>query len=42
MEELDLVVVGAGISGLTAAYYAAKAGFGVLVLERGMWPAART
>lgn len=35
MEELDLVVVGAGLSGLTAAYYAAKAGFGVLVLERG-------
>jgi electron transfer flavoprotein-quinone oxidoreductase len=35
MEELDLVVVGAGLSGLTAAYYAAKAGLGVLVLERG-------
>lgn len=35
MEELDLVVVGAGVSGLTAAYYAAKAGLGVLVLERG-------
>lgn len=35
MEELDLVVVGAGPSGLTAAYYAAKAGLGVLVLERG-------
>lgn len=35
MEELDLVVIGAGLSGLTAAYYAAKAGLGVLVLERG-------
>ncbi len=35
MEELDLVVVGAGLSGLTAAYYASKAGLGVLVLERG-------
>lgn len=35
MEELDLVVVGGGLSGLTAAYYAAKAGLSVLVLERG-------
>lgn len=35
MEELDLVVVGAGVSGLTAAYFAARAGLGVLVLERG-------
>lgn len=34
MSEYDVVVVGAGISGLSFAYYAAKAGKKVLVLER--------
>jgi electron transfer flavoprotein-quinone oxidoreductase len=35
MEILDVVVVGAGLAGLSAAYYAAKEGLQVLVLERG-------
>lgn len=41
MEELDLVVVGGGLSGLTAAYYAAKAGLSTLVLERGDVPGSK-
>ena len=35
MEKRDVIVVGAGISGLAFAYYAARAGRSVLVLERG-------
>jgi FAD dependent oxidoreductase TIGR03364 len=34
----DLVVVGAGILGTSHAYYAAKRGWRVLLLERGDWP----
>jgi FAD dependent oxidoreductase TIGR03364 len=34
----DLVVVGAGILGASHAYYAAKRGWRVLLLERGDWP----
>ena len=34
----DLVVVGAGILGTSHAYYAAKRGLRVLLLERGDWP----
>jgi FAD dependent oxidoreductase TIGR03364 len=34
----DLVVVGAGILGTAHAYYAAKRGWRVLLLERGDWP----
>jgi electron transfer flavoprotein-quinone oxidoreductase len=41
MEKLDAVVVGAGLSGLSAAYYMAKAGLGVLVLERGDLPGSK-
>jgi FAD dependent oxidoreductase TIGR03364 len=36
--EWDLVVVGAGILGTSHAYYAAKRGWRVLLLERGDWP----
>jgi FAD dependent oxidoreductase TIGR03364 len=34
----DLVVIGAGILGTSHAYYAAKRGWRVLLLERGDWP----
>ncbi len=34
----DLIVVGAGILGTSHAYYAAKRGWRVLLLERGDWP----
>jgi glycine/D-amino acid oxidase-like deaminating enzyme len=34
----DLIVVGAGILGTAHAYYAAKRGWRVLLLERGDWP----
>src|SRR3974377_123412 len=35
---LDLVVVGAGVLGTFHAYFAAKRGWRVLLLERGDWP----
>jgi electron transfer flavoprotein-quinone oxidoreductase len=35
MADYDAIVVGAGVSGSTAAYCMAKAGMGVLILERG-------
>lgn len=41
MEVVDVVVVGAGVAGLTAAYYAAKEGLEVLVLERGDAPGSK-
>jgi FAD dependent oxidoreductase TIGR03364 len=34
----DLIVVGAGILGTSHAYYAARRGWRVLLLERGDWP----
>ena len=37
-EAFDLIVVGAGPAGSTAAYQAAKSGFKVLLLERGKLP----
>ena len=37
-ETFDLIVVGAGPAGSTAAYQAAKSGFKVLLLERGKLP----
>lgn len=35
MESADVVVIGAGVSGLTSAYYLAKAGKNVVVVEKG-------
>jgi electron transfer flavoprotein-quinone oxidoreductase len=40
-EKFDVIVVGAGASGNTAAYIAAKAGLNVLQLERGEYPGAK-
>src|SRR5262249_44805604 len=36
----DLVVVGAGILGTSHAYFAARRGWRVLLIERGDWPGA--
>ncbi|HLF86591.1 MAG TPA: FAD-dependent oxidoreductase [Nitrospiria bacterium] len=38
IEKFDVIVVGAGPSGLAAAYVAAKAGLKVIVFERGEYP----
>lgn len=38
VEKFDVIVVGAGPSGLAAAYVAAKAGLKVIVFERGEYP----
>ena len=38
----NVAVVGAGIAGLTAAYYLAKAGYSVTVYEQERYPAMRT
>lgn len=40
-ETFDLIVVGAGPAGLTAAYVAAKAGLKVIVFERGEYPGSK-
>jgi len=41
MEKLDVVVVGGGLAGLSAAYRLAKGGAQVLVLERGDHPGSK-
>ncbi len=38
MNDFDVVVIGAGISGMSFAHYARKAGMNVLVLEKGTMP----
>ena len=41
MEKFDVIVVGAGLSGLAAAYTLAQEGMEVLVLERGDYPGSK-
>lgn len=41
MEQFDVIVVGAGLAGLAAAYTLAQEGLEVLVLERGDYPGAK-
>lgn len=40
-EKFDVIVVGAGPAGLSAAYTAAKGGLNVLLLERGPYPGSK-
>jgi electron transfer flavoprotein-quinone oxidoreductase len=40
-EKVDVVIVGAGLAGLGAAYHLAKAGAEVLVVERGDYPGSK-
>jgi flavin-dependent dehydrogenase len=35
----DLIIIGAGPTGSSASYLAAKAGLDVLILEKEKWPA---
>lgn len=41
MEKFDVIIVGAGLAGLSAGYSLAKAGVEVLILERGDYPGAK-
>lgn len=41
MDEFDVIVIGAGPAGATAAYLLAKAGLQVLVIERGPYPGSK-
>ncbi len=41
MEKFDVIIVGAGLAGLSAGYALAKAGVEVLILERGDYPGAK-
>jgi electron transfer flavoprotein-quinone oxidoreductase len=40
-EKVDVVIVGAGLAGLGAAYHLAEAGLDVLVVERGDYPGSK-
>ena len=42
MQEPDVVIVGAGLAGLTAAYHLAESGISTVVLEHGDNPGAKT
>lgn len=41
MERFDVIIIGAGPAGSTAAYCAARAGLSVLLLERGEFPGSK-
>lgn len=41
MEKFDVIIIGAGLAGLSAAYTLAQEGLEVLVLERGDYPGAK-
>jgi electron transfer flavoprotein-quinone oxidoreductase len=41
VEQVDVIVVGAGLAGLSCAYTLAKAGVDVLVVERGDYPGSK-
>ncbi|NOZ73524.1 MAG: FAD-dependent oxidoreductase, partial [Chloroflexi bacterium] len=41
MDKFDVVIVGAGPAGATAAYVLAKAGLQVVVIERGQYPGSK-
>jgi len=41
MDNFDVIVVGGGLAGLSAAYCLAKEGIGVLVIERGDYSGAK-
>lgn len=42
MENFDVIVVGGGPAGLSAAISAAKAGMKTVVIERGDYPGTKT
>ncbi len=41
MEKVDVIVVGAGLAGLSAAYFLADEGFETLVVDRGDYPGSK-
>ena len=40
-EKFDAIIVGAGVSGLSAAYIMSKAGLKVIVIEKGQHPGSK-
>ncbi len=41
MDRFDVIVIGAGPAGSSAAYSLAKEGFSVLIIERGKFPGSK-
>ena len=41
MEKFEVIIIGAGLAGLSAAYSLASAGVETLVLERGDYPGSK-